>query len=85
MPFGLLAIRIFLWLISLLAAYGLYQVVIDSVSISPSSTNPSERCLERTSRTPENPADVSQLSLSDRERLFQAICLENSSQSTMME
>jgi len=39
-PLGVLAIRIFLWLISLLAAYGLHQLVV-SASTSPASSGTS--------------------------------------------
>jgi hypothetical protein len=43
-PTGILAMRIFLWLVSLLAAYGLLQLVVSasqSVSLTPPSASPS--------------------------------------------
>jgi hypothetical protein len=91
MPFGLLAIRIFLWLITLLAVIGVLavlkhgQVVTNSASISPSSTDPSVKCLEKSSLTPENLAAVNLLSPADLEKLCQVTYWQNSSRSTMME
>jgi hypothetical protein len=92
MPFGLLAIRIFLWLVTLLAVIGVLtvlqkggKVVIDSASISPSSTPASQACLEKKSQTPEDLAEVNRLSQLDLEKLCQVTYWQNSSRSSTME